>query len=160
MKNLLTLLIVILAFSCKKGHEEPTKEEEIVNLYVDSQLLGKWEYIAVKVNGVTSPYSHMKGCQKDAFYFFNQPEKDHDYVEVIFKANCSTHSSNLDWKIKGENLILNFGPQEFIYKILRLTPKNFDVSINVDFDGDGKIDKVELYFEKGTCQIGDPFCQL
>ena len=61
----------------------------------------------------------------------------------------------MDWKLKGENLILNFGSQQFSYKILRLNSTNFDVLVNTDYDGDGKVDKLEIYASKENCTTDD-----
>ena len=62
------------------------------------------------------------------------------------------------WKLNGENLILNFGKQAFIYRILKLNETNFDVAIKIDFNGDGKEDDVEIYAVRGNC-THDSYCQ-
>lgn len=64
---------------------------------------------------------------------------------------------NVDWKLNGESHILNFGSQQFSYKILKLRSSNFDVLINTDYDGDNKVDKLEIYATKETCSTGDPY---
>lgn len=153
MKKILALLIVAFAFSCKKGKEE--EQNKIV--YNESQVLGRWVYESIRLNGVSSTYKH--NCKtKDAFYFRNRPGRDHQYDEVLWNINCIPTSSTTIWELDGDNLILR-GPQDSFYKILRLTENNFDVSINVDFDGDGKRDKVEIYAVKGACEKSDPNCE-
>ena len=158
MKNYLTILLLCLvfSFSCKKKSPEPPE----VNLYTDGQVIGKWVYQSLKVNGTSYPYPHTSDCGKDRFYFMNREGQDHDYVELIYlNSNCALSTTNMDWKLKGENLILNFGTQEFSYKILRLTQSNFDVQISTDYDGDGKADILEIYATREDCSTGDPFCQ-
>jgi len=161
MKKYLTplLLCLIFCFSCKKKTPGDT-EPPVVDLYSDQQVIGKWVYQSLKVNGTSYPYPHKSGCGKDRFYFLNGPSQDHDYVDVIhLNSNCALSTTNMDWKLKGENLILNFGTQLFTYKILRLTQSNFDVSISTDYDGDGKADNLEIYATRESCTTGDPYCQ-
>lgn len=153
MKKLLGLLLIIVSISCKKDQNE--EENKVV--YQESQLLGRWVYESIKLNGVSTPYIH-KCITKDAFYFRNRPGRDHQYDENIFNANCSASSSSTIWRLEGNNLVLR-GPKDTYYKILRLNETNFDVSLTVDFDGDGKIDKVEIYAIKGTCEKSDPNCE-
>jgi hypothetical protein len=161
MKNYLTLLLLCLVFSlsCKKKSSDQPEQPE-VNLYTDGQVIGKWVYQSLKVNGTSFPYPHIGDCGKDRFYFMNREGQDHDYVEMIYlNSNCALSTTNMDWKLKGENLILNFGTQEFSYKILRLTQSNFDVQISRDYDGDGKADILEIYATRENCSTGEPFCQ-
>jgi hypothetical protein len=153
------LLCLVFSFSCKKQTPSEPESPE-VNLYTDQQVIGKWVYQSLKVNGTSYPYPHRSGCGKDRFYFLNRPSQDHDYVELIhLNSNCALQATNMDWKLKGENLILNFGSQQFSYKILKLTSSNFDVLINTDYDGDGKVDQLEIYATKENCSTGDPYCQ-
>jgi hypothetical protein len=161
MKKYLTLLscILFIGMSCKKDKSEPV-EPPVVNLYKDEQLIGKWVYQTAKVNGISSPYVHRSGCAKDCFYFLNRTSQDHDYMEMIhLNANCAINQTYMKWRVKGENLILAFGAQEITYKILRLTETNFDVLIRSDYDGDGKLDDLEIYATREKCTGGDPFCQ-
>jgi len=96
-------------------------------------------YKSLKVNGTSFAYPHSGDCGKGRFYFMNGEGQDHDYVELIYlNSNCALSTTNIDWKLKGENLILSFGTQEFSYKILRLIKSNFDAQISTDYDGDGK----------------------
>jgi hypothetical protein len=78
---------------------------------------------------------------------------------IYLNSNCALSTTNMDWKLKGENLILNFGTQQISYKILRLTQDNFDVQISIDYDGDGKADNLEIYATRESCSTGDPYCQ-
>ncbi len=153
MKKILALLIIIVAISCKKDESE----DKNTVVYRESQLLGRWVYESIKLNGVNTPYVH-KCRNKDAFYFRNRPGRDHQYDENLYNANCSSTSGTTIWRLEGENLILR-GPKDIYYKILRLNETNFDVSVTVDFDGDGKVDKVELYAVKGDCEKNDPNCE-
>lgn len=66
----------------------------------------------------------------------------------------------MEWRVKGENLILAFGAQEITYKILRLNESNFDVLIRSDYDGDVKLDDLEIYATREKCTGGDPICQI
>ncbi|MGM9478900.1 lipocalin family protein [Pedobacter sp. GSP4] len=161
MKKYLTLLLLcpLLYLSCKKQNSSETQPPE-VDRYTDQQVIGKWVYQSLKVNGTAYPYPHRSGCGKDCFYFMNRPSQDHDYVELThLNANCALSTTNMDWKLKGENLILNFGAQQFTYKILRLTQNNFDVLVTMDYDGDGKADNLEIYATRENCTTGDPYCQ-
>lgn len=153
MKKILALLIIIVAISCKKDQSE----DKNTVVYQESQLLGRWVYESFKLNGVNTPYVH-KCRNKDAFYFRNRPGRDHQYDENLYNANCSSTSGTTIWRLEGENLILR-GPKDIYYKIIRLNETNFDVSVTVDFDGDGKVDKVELYAVKGDCEKDDPNCE-
>ncbi|RZJ64578.1 MAG: hypothetical protein EOO47_26920 [Flavobacterium sp.] len=154
MKKILTLLIILVTISCKK---DPSEEELNKIVYNESQILGRWVYESVKLNGILSPYNHR--CKtKDAFYFRNRPGRHHQYDENLFNANCSATSATTTWRMDGDNLILR-GPKDSYYKIIRLNETNFDVSVTVDFDGDGKLDKVEIYAVKGNCEKNDPNCE-
>lgn len=161
MKKYLTLLLLSLTFmiSCKKktsGEPEPPE----VNRYTDEQVIGKWVYQSLKVNGISYPYSHRSDCGKDRFYFLNRAGQDHDYVELLYlNSECSSSTTYMDWELKGENLILSFGKQPIIYNILRLTENNFDVQISTDYDAEGEADEVEIYATRENCSTGDPFCQ-
>lgn len=161
MKNYLALLLlcVVFSISCKKKSPvEPEPPE--VNLYTDGQVIGKWVYQSLKVNGISYVYPHRGDCGKDRFYFMNSEGQDHDYVELIYlNSNCALSTTGMDWKLKGENLMLKFGTQQITYKILRLTQSNFDVQISTDYDGDGKADNLEIYATRENCSTGDPYCQ-
>ena len=151
MRKLVPLVLILFFYSCKK--------EKTVQIYSESQVLGKWIYDGLKVNGTYYPYEHRDKCGKDRFYFVNSPGRDHSYEEIIYakKDYCSITQTYLVWQLNGYNLTLNFGKQAFNYHILKLNDTNFDVSIKVDYDGDGKEDDVEIYAIRGVCG-NDTFC--
>jgi hypothetical protein len=158
--TLLLTVILFLAASCKKDNANKDEETQV---YPDNAVIGQWIYDQVKVNGVLSPYQHHPNCGKDRFYFRNQEGQDHDYEEVIYMRQytyCAIQQTIMKWKIKGNDLILTFGTQSFTYKILRLTYDYFDVSIKVDYNGDGKLDDVEIYAVRKPCQFSDGTCQI
>ena len=155
MQKYLLIFSIILSFSCKK---EKVDEKEI---YFENQLIGKWIYNELKINGILYSYQHNPNCQKDRFYFVNRTFQDHDYTEVLYLyTHCASSITGMDWKLQGRNLILNFGNQLFNYKILRLDHTNLDVSISIDYDRDGKVDDVEIYAIKDPCNVSDDInCQ-
>lgn len=152
MQKYLLLLWLLFLISCKK--------DNVNELYTEDQLIGKWIYNELKINGVLYNYQHQPGCKKDRFYFMNRPGQDHDYTELIYlNSNCASSGTNMDWKLLGENLFLNFGSQIFRYKILKLNATNLDLSIQIDYDKDGKADNIEIYAIKEPCVTGEPSYQ-
>ena len=154
-------ILFCTAYGCKKENTIPKIEEEPV-FYKESLVIGQWMYDKVKLNGILYDYEHTDRCGKDRFYFVNRPGQEYDYTEIIYitpTGNCAISQTGMDWKIKGKKLLLNFGSQVFTYDIIRLNETNFDVSIKLDFDNDGKVDDLELHAIKAPCTTGDPYCQ-
>lgn len=159
------LICVLVLFGvfcgCKKENSIPQEEEEPI-IYKENLVIGQWVYDKIKLNGVLYNYEHTERCGKDRFYFVNRPGQEYDYTEIIYitpTGNCAISSTGMDWKIKGRKLLLNFGTQVITYDIIRLNETNFDVSIKLDFDNDGKVDDLELHSVKVPCSSGDPYCQ-
>ena len=154
----LTFAFILIAFSCKK--EKQKAKEEII--YSENLVIGQWIYDKIRLNGVLYDYEHIEKCGKDRFYFQNRSGQDHQYEEIRYitpTGNCAISQTNMGWKIKGRNLLLNFGQQVFTYNIIQLDNISFKVSIKTDFDNDGKIDNVEIHSIKKPCGMGDPYCQ-
>ncbi len=154
----LTFITALVAFSCKK--EKQKAKEEII--YSENLVIGQWIYDKIKLNDILYDYEHVEKCGKDRFYFQNRAGQDHQYEEIRYitpTGNCAISQTNMGWKIKGRNLLLNFGQQVFTYNIIRLDDTNFQVSIKTDFNNDGKIDNVEIHAIKKACTMGDPSCQ-
>lgn len=157
---ILAAIALFFVYGCKKEKYIPEAEEPVI--YKESLVIGKWIYDKVKLNGILYEYEHIARCGKDRFYFVNRPGQEYDYTEIVYITptnNCAISQTSMDWKIKGKKLLLNFGTQVFTYDILRLNETNFDVSIQLDFDNDGKIDDLELHAIKESCTTGDPYCQ-
>lgn len=155
------LVLFGVVYGCKKENDIPKEEEEPI-IYKENLVIGQWVYDKVKLNGVLYNYEHTERCGKDRFYFVNRPGQEYDYTEIIYitpTGNCAISSTGMDWKIKGRKLLLNFGTQVITYDIIRLNETNFDVSIKLDFDNDGKVDDLELHAIKVPCSTGDPYCQ-
>ena len=153
-------ILLCIAYGCKKENTIKIEEEPVI--YKESLVIGQWVYDKVKLNGILYNYEHTERCGKDRFYFVNRPGQEYDYTEIIYitpTGNCAISSTGMDWKIKGRKLLLNFGSQVFTYDIIRLNETNFDVSIKLDFDNDGKVDDLELHAIKVPCTAGDPHCQ-
>jgi hypothetical protein len=156
MKKILTLLIIIVAISCKKDQSE----EENKVLYQESQLLGRWVYESLKINGISAPYMNKCRVREDSFFLIIRPDQDHLYHELKFGFDCLPIHRATTWQLQGNNLILHYllVNRDAVYKILRLTDTNLDLSITLDYDLDGKSDNLEIYLVKGFCDPNDSLC--
>ncbi|MFN0292003.1 lipocalin family protein [Pedobacter helvus] len=155
---LILLATTAILSSCKK--KDATIEEP--EIYTESQVIGQWIYDKIKINGVLQNYEHTEKCGKDSFFFRNRPGQDHQYEEVVYitpTGNCAISQTFMEWKIKGRKLILNFGQQVFTYQIIKLDDISFEVSIKIDYDGDGKLDELELHAIRKPCTDWDHRCQ-
>jgi len=150
MQKLFIILLIAFLVSCKKS-EDPAPNIE-TKIYEEEQVLGKWVYDKVKINGNLSTYEHQATCEKDRFYLKKYPNYKAYHEMLSRDANCTFASFYTDWELDKDELILNLGNNSSIkYKILRLDSAHFDVSIRVDYDQDGKPDKVEIYTLKEDC---------
>ena len=155
MKKILTQLIIIFAISCKKKSEEVT-----TNIYTESQLKGRWMYKSLKINGISAPYVNKCRVREDSFFLIIRPDQDHLYHDFKYGFDCLPIQRATTWQLQGNNLILHnlLVNKDAVYKILRLTDTNLNLSITLDYDFDGKSDNLEIYLVKGFCDNNDSLC--
>src|SRR5690606_34834531 len=142
-KIITVLALCFISISCSS---DDVDEDIIEPLFSDDEVIGSWAYDTYTINGDTYAYPHREGCFKDVFIFRNNEGQEHQYEEKIHAySNCGVSSTNLEWKIEGENLNLYYGEQLVItYEILSITKYTFTVLFITDFDEDGTEDEVEI----------------
>lgn len=137
----LAISLLIFIASCSK--------ESTTNLYSDNQILGSWSYTSVTINGEESVYIHKENCLKDYITFLNNEGQYHQFNEILhFDEECHINATNLDWRISGSELILNFGSQKFVYEIEELTTDTLQFSGNIDIDNNGTKEFIAYKFNK------------
>ena len=137
----LAISLLILVTSCSKDASG--------NLYSDSQILGAWSYTSVTINGEESIYIHKENCLKDYINFLNNEGQYHQFNEILhIDAECHINATNLDWRISGSKLILNFGNQKLVYEIEELTTDSLRFSGNIDIDNNGTKEFIAYKFNK------------
>lgn len=144
MKNLISLLMILLIFVSCSTEEEVEEKEEI--MFPIEDMIGSWAYDTVTINGETGIYPHREGCYKDHFIIRHNEGNWNDFTETIYlDNNCANQGTNLEWEINGDILNLYFGEQLVItYKILSVTANTFSVLYMVDVDNDGQKDEVVI----------------
>lgn len=104
------------------------------------------------------PYVNKCRVNKDSFCLINRP--DHQYHDLKYSSSCLTTQTVTKWELQGSNLILTYilFNQDDVYKMLRLTDTNFDLSITLDHGFGRKSDNLEIYLVKGVCKSNFSFC--
>lgn len=142
MKRLLLLLIAVVALS-------GCSSEDDGNAGINVALLdGGWAYDQVLVDGEWIPYPHNNDCfRKDSFGFRNSPTQPYHFSEQIWQPgdHCPNTTTNLNWKVQGKSIILNFGEYSVVrLQVVKLSADFFHFIMVADLEGDGVPEKQEF----------------